>query len=66
MHCRFLGLLHLEVFHQRLEQEHGASVITTTPTVPYELHALDGTVTSVSSPAQVRSSAQYQSFRLAM
>ncbi|KAJ8372877.1 hypothetical protein AAFF_G00276160 [Aldrovandia affinis] len=31
----FLGLLHMEVFNQRLEQEHNASVIVTSPTVPY-------------------------------
>ncbi|KAE8629504.1 hypothetical protein XENTR_v10000505 [Xenopus tropicalis] len=31
----FLGLLHLEVFNQRLEQEYNASVIMTSPTVPY-------------------------------
>ncbi|XP_068226597.1 translation factor GUF1, mitochondrial isoform X2 [Palaemon carinicauda] len=36
----FLGLLHMDVFNQRLEQEHGAQVIITTPSVPYkvELH----------------------------
>eukprot|EP00195_Chlamydomonas_chlamydogama_P016553 CAMPEP_0202908548 /NCGR_PEP_ID=MMETSP1392-20130828/46429_1 /ASSEMBLY_ACC=CAM_ASM_000868 /TAXON_ID=225041 /ORGANISM="Chlamydomonas chlamydogama, Strain SAG 11-48b" /LENGTH=570 /DNA_ID=CAMNT_0049597945 /DNA_START=323 /DNA_END=2035 /DNA_ORIENTATION=+ len=33
--CGFLGMLHMEVFMQRLEQEYGASVVTTTPTVPY-------------------------------
>ncbi|XP_019268519.2 translation factor GUF1, mitochondrial isoform X1 [Panthera pardus] len=32
----FLGLLHMEVFNQRLEQEYNASVILTTPTVPYK------------------------------
>ncbi|XP_075705716.1 translation factor GUF1, mitochondrial [Rhinoderma darwinii] len=32
----FLGLLHLEVFNQRLEQEYNASVIMTSPTVPYK------------------------------
>ena len=32
--CGFLGLLHMDVFRQRLEQEHGASVIVTAPTVP--------------------------------
>eukprot|EP00066_Takifugu_rubripes_P019444 XP_011608710.1 PREDICTED: translation factor GUF1, mitochondrial isoform X2 [Takifugu rubripes] len=32
----FLGLLHMEVFNQRLEQEHNASVIVTVPTVPYK------------------------------
>ncbi len=35
--CGFLGMLHLEVFMQRLEQEHGIAVVTTTPTVPYRL-----------------------------
>uniref|UniRef100_H3AGD1 GTP binding elongation factor GUF1 n=1 Tax=Latimeria chalumnae TaxID=7897 RepID=H3AGD1_LATCH len=33
----FLGLLHMEVFNQRLEQEYNASVILTAPTVPYKL-----------------------------
>ena len=33
----FLGMLHMEVFMQRLEQEHSASVVTTTPTVTYIL-----------------------------
>ncbi|XP_047210568.1 translation factor Guf1, mitochondrial isoform X2 [Girardinichthys multiradiatus] len=32
----FLGLLHMEVFNQRLEQEYNASVIVTVPTVPYK------------------------------
>ncbi|ROL41122.1 Translation factor GUF1, mitochondrial [Anabarilius grahami] len=32
----FLGLLHMEVFNQRLEQEYNASVIITSPTVPYK------------------------------
>ncbi|XP_058155135.1 translation factor GUF1, mitochondrial isoform X3 [Dasypus novemcinctus] len=32
----FLGLLHMEVFNQRLEQEYNASVILTTPTVPFK------------------------------
>lgn len=32
----FLGLLHMEVFNQRLEQEYNASVIITAPTVPYK------------------------------
>ena len=32
----FLGLLHMDVFMQRLEQEHNASVIVTAPNVPYK------------------------------
>ena len=32
----FLGLLHMEVFSQRLEQEYDANVLITTPNVPYK------------------------------
>lgn len=32
----FLGLLHLEVFNQRLEQEYGAETVMTAPSVPYK------------------------------
>jgi translation elongation factor EF-4 len=35
--CGFSGLLHMDVFRQRLEQEHGASVIVTAPTVPVRI-----------------------------
>nr|CAB3469475.1 unnamed protein product [Digitaria exilis] len=40
--CGFLGLLHMDVFHQRLEQEYGAQVISTIPTVPYIFEYGDG------------------------
>ncbi len=33
----FLGVLHMEVFSQRLESEYGTSVVVTTPTVPYRI-----------------------------
>ena len=33
----FLGLLHMEVFNHRLEQEYGAEVIVTVPSVPYTI-----------------------------
>lgn len=50
---RFLGLLHMEVFLQRLEQEHGANVITTSPTVPYVIEHIDGTRQDLQNPSQV-------------
>jgi len=46
----FLGLLHADVFHQRLRDEYGASVIATAPTVPFRM-VVDGVVTEVCSPS---------------
>ena len=48
--CRFLGLLHMEVFHQRLEQEHGADVIATAPTVPFRIYFPDKTELHIQNP----------------
>jgi translation elongation factor EF-4 len=49
--CGFLGLLHMDVFHQRLEQEYGAQIVVTTPTVPYLFEFSDGTKLTVQNPA---------------
>ncbi|KAG8069628.1 hypothetical protein GUJ93_ZPchr0006g44263 [Zizania palustris] len=53
--CGFLGLLHMDVFHQRLEQEHGAQVISTIPTVPYIFEYGDGSKVQVENPATLAS-----------
>lgn len=53
--CGFLGLLHMDVFHQRLEQEHGAHVISTVPTVPYIFEYSDGSKVQVQNPAMLTS-----------
>ena len=37
LRCGFLGVLHMEVFVQRLEDEHGVGVLATTPLVPYTI-----------------------------
>ena len=42
----------MEVFHQRLEDEHGASVITTPPTVPYKIDLMDGETLHIQNPSQ--------------
>ncbi len=47
----FLGLLHAEVFHQRLREEYGASVIATAPTVPYRVTQPDGAVVDIRTPS---------------
>ncbi|KAG2442751.1 hypothetical protein HXX76_002832 [Chlamydomonas incerta] len=49
--CGFLGMLHMEIFTQRLEQEFGAAVVTTTPMVPYTLQMPDGTEMTLESAA---------------
>lgn len=48
--CGFLGMLHMDVFRQRLEQEYGADILLTAPTVPYEVELLDGTVSQLENP----------------
>eukprot|EP00210_Caulerpa_lentillifera_P001187 g1143.t1 len=48
--CGFLGMLHLDVFCQRLEQEYSAQVIITTPTVPYKLTLLNGEEKIIENP----------------
>ncbi|XP_028780527.1 translation factor GUF1 homolog, mitochondrial isoform X2 [Neltuma alba] len=53
--CGFLGLLHMDVFHQRLEQEYGAHVISTVPTVPYIFEYSDGSKLQVENPAALPS-----------
>lgn len=42
--CGFLGLLHLDVFRQRLSTEHGVPALATSPTVPYRLTMANGNV----------------------
>ncbi|VAH98341.1 unnamed protein product [Triticum turgidum subsp. durum] len=49
--CGFLGLLHMDVFHQRLEQEYGAQVISTIPTVPYIFEYGDESKVQIENPA---------------
>ncbi|QQR54264.1 elongation factor 4 [bacterium] len=50
--CGFLGLLHMDVFRQRLEQEYGLVVIPTAPSVLYKVQLYDGTTVNVESPAE--------------
>lgn len=50
--CGFLGLLHMDVFRQRLEQEHGAAVIVTAPTVPVRVELPGGEVVELQNPSE--------------
>lgn len=49
--CGFLGMLHMEVFSERLDQEYGAEVIITTPTVTYKVESDEKTY-FIESPSQ--------------
>ena len=51
--CGFLGMLHLEIVQERLEREYQLNLITTAPTVVYEVVASNGDVTQVENPAKL-------------
>ncbi|MGQ9499663.1 MAG: translation elongation factor 4 [Dissulfurimicrobium sp.] len=49
--CGFLGLLHMEIIRERLEREYGLTLITTAPSVSYEVHLKNGEVLHIHNPA---------------
>jgi len=49
--CGFLGLLHLEIVQERLEREHGLSLLLSAPSVQYEVVLTDGTMVVIDNPA---------------
>lgn len=51
--CGFLGMLHMEIIQERLEREYNLELITTAPSVIYEVHQTDGTVFNMDNPAQL-------------
>jgi GTP-binding protein LepA len=51
--CGFLGLLHLDIVQERLEREYGMALITTAPTVVYEVVLSDGTVMEIENPSRL-------------
>lgn len=51
--CGFLGLLHMEIIQERLEREYDLDLITTAPTVVYEVETKKGEVVYVDSPAKL-------------
>ncbi len=51
--CGFLGLLHMDIVQERLEREYGMQLVTTAPSVVYEVLLRDGTVQQISNPAKL-------------
>ena len=51
--CGFLGMLHMEIIQERLEREYDLSLITTAPTVVYEVELENGELVMVDSPSRL-------------
>ena len=51
--CGFLGLLHMEIIQERLEREYDLDLVTTAPTVVYEILTTSGEVLKVDNPANL-------------
>ncbi|HEY7672048.1 MAG TPA: translation elongation factor 4 [Gammaproteobacteria bacterium] len=61
--CGFLGLLHMEIVQERLEREHDLELISTAPTVVYEVEGVDGEVIKVENPAQLPETTRIREIR---
>lgn len=51
--CGFLGLLHMDVVEERLEREYHLKLITTAPSVIYDVYKTDGTMVAIDNPAEL-------------
>ncbi|HSP22993.1 MAG TPA: translation elongation factor 4 [Planococcus sp. (in: firmicutes)] len=51
--CGFLGLLHMEIIQERIEREFNIDLITTAPSVIYDVHMTDGEILKIDNPAMM-------------
>ena len=61
--CGFLGLLHMDIVQERLEREYGMNLITTAPTVVYQVMMRDGTVLEVENPSRLPEPSKIEEIR---
>ncbi len=61
--CGFLGLLHMEIVQERLEREFGMDLITTAPTVVYEVILKNGEMLMVDNPSKMPDPARIEEVR---
>lgn len=51
--CGFLGMLHMEIIQERLEREYDLDLITTAPTVVYQIHLTNGEIVNIHNPSEL-------------
>ncbi|GGA17414.1 translation elongation factor 4 [Dyella nitratireducens] len=61
--CGFLGMLHMEIVQERLEREYDLDLITTAPTVVYEILKSDGSIMQLDNPARLPPVTQIEEIR---
>lgn len=61
--CGFLGMLHMEIVQERLEREYNLDLITTAPTVIYEIVSRKGEISYVDNPAKLPPLAEIEEMR---
>jgi len=61
--CGFLGMLHMEIIQERLEREYDLDLITTAPTVVYEVELRDGEVIKIDNPANLPDPSRIEEIR---
>ena len=61
--CGFLGMLHMEIVQERLEREYSLDLITTAPTVIYEVHKNDGEVLQIHNPSDLPETSKIKEIR---
>ncbi len=61
--CGFLGLLHMEIVQERLEREYDMDLITTAPTVVYQVVLRDGAVEEIENPSRMPDPSRIEEIR---
>ncbi len=61
--CGFLGLLHMEIVQERLEREYDMDLITTAPTVVYQVVTKDGAVAEIENPSRMPDPSKIEEIR---
>ncbi|MBI4204933.1 MAG: elongation factor 4 [Betaproteobacteria bacterium] len=61
--CGFLGLLHMDIVQERLEREYSMALITTAPTVVYQVALRDGSVLEIENPSKLPDASQIEEIR---